>query len=103
VSRTPTAGPWIAAIDGLRQEKIASTKPRPGRWPESPDLPNTLAPCEPDVSKLLAPPDTSAPAQNARPAPVTITARTTSSASVLSNASISSNLLRTVNAFLLSG
>jgi hypothetical protein len=59
VMPTPTAGPLIAAIDGLRQLKIASTK-RPLRAPE---LAKTPAPWLPDVSKLLLPPDTSAPAQ----------------------------------------
>ena len=46
VRPTPTAGPLIAAIDGLRQEKIAPTKPRPRPCATSPAPPNTLAPCD---------------------------------------------------------
>ena len=92
VMPTPTAAPLIAAIDGLRQLKIASTN-RPLREPE---LANTPAPWLPEVSKLFAPPETSAPAQKPRPAPVTITARTASSASARSNASAISAPIRPV-------
>src|SRR6478609_9424252 len=82
VMPTPTAGPLIAAIDGFRQLKIASiNRPPPGLG-----LANTPAPWLPEVSKLAAPPETSAPAQKARPAPVTMTARTLSSVSARSKA-----------------
>jgi hypothetical protein len=52
VMPTPTAGPLMAAIEGFRQLKIASTK----RPPREPELAKTPAPWVPDVSKLLAPP-----------------------------------------------
>ena len=93
VMPTPTAGPLIAAIEGFRQLKIASTKRPP---PRAPELANTPAPWLPDVSKLAAPPDTSAPAQKPRPAPVTMMARTSSSVSARSNASAISAPIRPV-------
>jgi len=84
VMPTPTAPPFIAAIEGFLQLKIASTnRPPPGLA-----LAKTPAPCLPEVSKLAAPPDTSAPAQKARPAPVTMIARTLSSPSARLKASV---------------
>jgi hypothetical protein len=65
------------AAKGAKIGFMASTK-RPLRWGE---LANTPAPWLPEVSKLLTPPETSAPAQKTRPAPVTMIARTLSSAS----------------------
>ena len=85
VMPTPTAGPLIAAIDGFRQLKIASDEAAAALCP---NWQNTPAPWLPEVSKLLAPPETSAPAQKARPAPVTMTARTSSSRSACSKASV---------------
>ena len=51
VMPTPTAGPLIAAIEGLRQLKIASTKPLPERALSRPPVANTPAPSSADVSK----------------------------------------------------
>jgi len=88
VAPTPTAAPLIAAIEGLRQLKIAPTNPDPelrGRAPEAKATEPSAA-----VSNAPAPAEMSAPAQNPRPAPVTMIARTSSSASARRKASSSS-------------
>ena len=86
VRPTPTAAPLIAAIDGLRHSKIASTKRR-GAAPAGAQ-PNIVDPCS--APNAPAPAEMSAPAQNPRPAPVTMITRTASSMSARSNASESS-------------
>ena len=86
VRPTPTAAPLIAAIDGLRQSKMASMKLPPSRGlPASPN--RSVAGLPP---KLSAPPEMSAPAQKCLPAPVTTTTRTASSLSARRNAAASS-------------
>jgi hypothetical protein len=54
-------------------------------------------------SNAPAPPEMSAPAQNARPSPVTTTARTSSSASISSSTARNSRIVRARNALSLSG
>ena len=55
VMPTPTAPPLMAAIDGFRQEKMASTKPRRrGAPPCPPRLPKTPAPCARRIETLRA-------------------------------------------------
>ena len=86
---TPTAGPLIAAMTGLRLLKMRSeTRPPPSRGTPT-DVCTSLPP-RPNVSP---PPERSAPAQNPRPRPVTITTRTSSSASERSNASMISRII----------
>ena len=87
VTPTPTAGPFTAAITGFRHSKIASvSRPPPSRTRSSLQSTVSTGPASRSLraglvvaSKVLAPPERSAPAQNARPAPVTITAPTSSS------------------------
>jgi hypothetical protein len=91
VMPTPTAGPLIAAIDGLVQLNIASMKLaslRPPSGAAAPRSPKSLAP--PSSPKAPEPPEMSAPAQKPRPAPVTTIARTESSSLALLNACESS-------------
>ena len=95
----PTAAPLMAPITGFLQSKMRSvTCPPPSRRTRS-----SLGLDQSPSSNVFAPPDKSAPAQNALPSPVTITARTASSASTRSNASSSSRIITPVKAFIFSG
>ncbi len=93
----PTAGPLMAAISGFFMSKIRKvTRPPPSS-------------CSPGTSpratrsKVRAPPERSAPAQNARPAPVTISTRIASSPSAWSRTARSSSSMSELRAFSLSG
>ena len=111
VAPMPTAGPFTAAITGLRHSKMRSVmRPPPSRalswlrsgWPSGPFGIGGRSGCA-SRSNVRPPPERSAPAQNALPAPVTMMARTASSASAASNAAISSWIIAVFSALSLSG
>ena len=111
VTPMPTAGPFTAAITGLRQLKMRSVMRPPPSRAEScersglPSGPFGTGGRSRRASRSNVPPpvERSAPAQNALPAPVTMIARTASSASAASNASIRSRIICVFSALSLSG
>jgi hypothetical protein len=106
VAPMPTAGPFTAAMTGLRSAANgrlatppASRGNPPISWLSSPGGRSRVR----RSAKVSGPPPRSAPTQNARPVPVTTTTRTASSASARAATVASSSAMVRVNAFSRSG
>ena len=99
VAPIPTPGPLIAPMTGFLHSYSRSVN----RPPPSRQLSGSSSGYRLETSKLFAPDERSAPAQNPRPAPVIMTARMSSSSSARSTASINSYSIWRLNAFSRSG
>ena len=98
VTPTPTAAPFIAAINGFLKSNNLKVSIPPVSL-----LTSVLALPLSDISKVSSPEDRSAPAQKAFPEPVKITARMSSSFSVSSRSSKISFNICPEKVFIFSG